>query len=123
MTALASNKRQFKCPVCERTVERQSRRQAYCSTRCRMRAHREKRPAWGGCTGGVTNPHKFDSENNVLQWPKSRWSSCFRRGIIGPGKVIDGELVAGREWQEEISSDGVKSYVSQLAPRALVEGR
>jgi hypothetical protein len=77
MIALASNKRRLKCPVCERTIERKSRQQNFCSTRCRMRVFREKMPARSGYTGGVTNPQKSSNENNVLQWPKTRSSlSC-----------------------------------------------
>lgn len=74
---LAHSKRQFKCPVCERTVERKSRQQSFCSTKCRMKAFREKNLSEGGYSGGVTNSHKFDSKNNILQWPKTGSSiSC-----------------------------------------------
>ena len=59
MSALASNKRRLKCPVCERAVDRKSRQQNFCSTRCRMKAFREKTPVGSGHTGGVTNPPKF----------------------------------------------------------------
>jgi hypothetical protein len=86
-SALASSKRRLKCPVCKRTVERQSRQQAYCSTKCRMRAFREKKPAWGGSTGGVTNPPKEASKTNILQWPKAG-SSLFCNGplnLLGGG--------------------------------------
>jgi hypothetical protein len=36
--------------------------------------------------------------------------------------VIHAAVIAGREWQEIVSSDGVKSYVSRVAKRALVGG-
>src|SRR5262245_39366304 len=114
MTALASSKRRFRCPVCERTVERRSRQQAYCSTRCRMRAFREKMPAWGGSTGGVTNPPKEASKNNILQWQKSGSSiSCNGPlNLLGGGSwkwpgagQLDGKTLAkirhsevGGEW-------------------------
>jgi hypothetical protein len=119
MTALASNKRRFKCPVCERSVDRQSRQQQFCSPRCRSRAFREKTHPMTGCTGSVTDPPKISNENNILQWPKSRSSTRFKNGICGPRKVIDFELIAGRSWQEVVSSNGVKSYVSRLVQRAL----
>ena len=74
MTALASNKRQFKCPVCERIVARKSRQQNFCSTRCRMKASRSagasKTDARYPYSGGVTDPPKFDNKNNILPWPK-----------------------------------------------------
>ena len=119
MSALASSKRRLKCPVCERTVERQSRQQQFCSTKCRMKAWRVKIPSEGGYTLSVTNPHKKDNENNILQWPKSRSSTCFKDGIVGPRRVVDVEVTAGRDWQEVVSSNGVKSYVSRLVQRAL----
>jgi hypothetical protein len=87
-----------------------------------MRAHRVKIPAEGGGSGSVTNPHKISNENNILQWPKSRSSTCFKDGIVGPRRVIERAVIAGREWQEIVSSDGVKSYVSRLTRRALIDG-
>jgi hypothetical protein len=35
--------------------------------------------------------------------------------------VIAIEVFDGRKWHEEVSPDGVVSYVTYLAPRALVE--
>lgn len=123
MTALASSKRRFKCPVCERTVERQSRQQVYCSRKCMRKANYAKNAGLGLLLGQDTavgpDPHKNSNENNILQWPKSRSSTCFRDGIVGPRRVTDVEVVAGREWQEVVSSDGVVCYVSRLAQRAL----
>jgi hypothetical protein len=129
MTALASSKRQFKCPICERTAERKSRTQVYCSAKCMRRANYGKPPA-GALENGPRNPHsphvltphKISNENNILQWPKTRSSLCFRDGIVGPPRVIHAAVIAGREWQEIVSSDGVKSYVSRVAKRALVGG-
>lgn len=91
MSALASNKLRLKCPVCDRTVDRQSRQQNYCSTRCRMKAFREKTPAGSGCTGSVTNPHKSASENNILQWPKTGSSLSAN----GPINMLGG---GSRKW-------------------------
>ena len=45
----------------------------------------------------------------------------YRGGIKGPRAVIKAEIIDSREWTEVISTDGVKSYVSQLRKRALVE--
>jgi len=33
--------------------------------------------------------------------------------------VIEVEVITGRDWQEVVSSDGVKSFVSQLPGKAL----
>jgi len=125
MTDLASSKRRFKCPVCERAVDRQSRTQVYCSPKCMRKANYARKAGEGRLLGQdtalVRTPHKNDSENNILQWPKSRPTICFRNGIVGPRKVIDVEVIAGREWEEVVSSDGVKSYVSRLTRRALID--
>jgi hypothetical protein len=45
---------------------------------------------------------------------------CGRsNAIAGPRKAIAVEVIDGREWQEVVSSHGVKSYVSRIAQRAL----
>ena len=94
MTALASNKRQFKCRVCERVVERKSRQQNFCSTRCRMKASRasgaSKTEARYPYSGSVTDPPKFDNKNNILQWPKTG-SSLSANGPIN--------LLGGGSWK------------------------
>ena len=85
-----------RCQVCERIVERQSRQQVYCSTRCRMRASRKspadalKKSAGYPYSGRVTNPHKFESENNILQLPKTG-SSVFCNGPLN--------LLGGGSWK------------------------
>lgn len=109
MSTLASNKRRLKCSVCDRTTERKSRQQEYCSTRCRMKAFREKTPAGTGYTGSVTGPHKSVSENNVLQWPKTG-SSLSANGpinLLGGGNwkwpgagSLDGPTLAKIRWSE-----------------------
>src|SRR5262245_35835904 len=86
MTMLASSKRRLKCPVCECAVQRKSRQQQLCSTRCRMKAFRKKITAEGGYTGSVTNPHKFSNKNNILQWPKSESSLVWN----GPLNILGG---------------------------------
>jgi hypothetical protein len=40
-------------------------------------------------------------------------------GIVGPREVIRAEVINGRDWQEIISSSGVRSYVSRIAKPAL----
>jgi hypothetical protein len=90
MTALVTSKRRFTCPVCERAVDRKSRQQSFCSTKCRMKAFREKIPLGGGYSGGVTNAPKFDSKNNILEWPKTG-SSVSCNGPIN--------LLGGGSWK------------------------
>jgi len=109
MTALASSARPFKCPVCERIVERKSRQQSFCSTRCRMKAFRKKNPATPGCSGSVTKPPKLDKENNVLQWVKSGSSLSGKSPInlLGGGSWkwggalrVDSKTLAKIRWCE-----------------------
>jgi hypothetical protein len=86
MTEAARRHAPVRCPVCDRAVERQSRQQKYCSTRCRMKAFREKTPVPPGYTGNVTNPPKSSNENNVLQWQKTGSSLS----INGPLNLLGG---------------------------------
>ena len=122
---LASNKLEsVRCPACDRIVKRRSRQQTFCSTRCRNRAHKTpwtlKTPVRYPCSGEGTDPHKSSNENNILHWPKSRSSLVPSDGIVGPRQVIGAEIIAGRKWEDVVSSGGVKSYVSRLTRRALL---
>jgi endogenous inhibitor of DNA gyrase (YacG/DUF329 family) len=111
-----ANKWRVACPVCDRTVDRQSRQQKFCSTRCRMKAWRKETPAGElknepryPCSGSVTNPHKSSNENNILQWPKSG-SSISCKGpinLLGGGSwkwpdagQLDSETLAKIRWCE-----------------------
>lgn len=113
------------CPVCARTVQRKSRQQLHCSTRCRKIAWREKSPVDalkkppGYHPGGRgTNPNKSSNENNSLQQLKTGSSPR----IIGPRRVIQAEVIGAHEWQEVVSASGVTSYIRQPGKRVLVGG-
>ena len=75
-------------------------------------------------------PHKSSNENNILQCGKTHSSphrsgpprSISSRGIIGPRHVIQVEIIDCRDWEEVTSSDGVRSYVSYIGKRALIDG-
>jgi len=91
---LASSKRRFRCPVCERTVGRKSRTQTYCSAKC-MRKGNYARKAGSGLLLGqdtalIPTPHKSSNENNVLRWPRSA-SSLSRNGPLN--------LLGGGSWK------------------------
>src|SRR5262245_22269311 len=129
MNALASSKRRFTCPICDCTVNRQSRQQIYCSSKCMRRANYARKAGLalllGQDTALVPDPHKSSNENNILQWPKTVSGTCHNGrsdGIVGPAKVIHAEVIAGRDWQEVVSSGGVTIYVSRLTTRALRDG-
>ena len=110
------------CPVCERSVERQSRQQIYCSAKCMRKANYARKAGLGQLLGQdtalVPNPTKFSREINDLQRAKSTSSAR----IIGPRRVIQAAVVDTREWTEVVSTSGVVSYVSRITQRALVNG-
>src|SRR5262245_10929379 len=60
-----------KCPVCERSVERRSRQQRYCSRRCMKAANYARKAGSGELLGHDTalgpNPHKSANKINELQ--------------------------------------------------------
>lgn len=125
MTALASTKNlPVTCPVCGQTVPRQSRRQVYCSAKCRVRASRSASGVWGTGPDDLNAPAailRYEPRQKLNDFKGAKFTKTQRSdGIIGPRRVIDAVVVAGREWREVVSSDGVVSYVSQLAKRALV---
>jgi len=106
-----------RCEACGRTVIRRSRQQRFCSDRCRDFARREnnartafKTPTVGQDTGKPTNPPKKSNGINGLQAAKS--GSTPR--IHGPRRVIERELLGGRDWHEESSPDGVIARVARL---------
>jgi hypothetical protein len=94
MTTLASNKRRLKCPVCDRTIERKSRQQIYCSDKCMRKGNYARKAGSGELLGHdsalVRDPPKFSSADNVLQWPKSG-SSLSANGPIN--------LLGGGSWK------------------------
>jgi hypothetical protein len=109
--------------ISDNGVARKSRQQTYCSPKCRARGHYTKNGRrrvfsddLGGDSGLLTHPQIKHCDFNVLQWAKSGSSTR----IVGPHRVVEAELFAGREWRDKISADGIRSQVSTLARRALV---
>jgi hypothetical protein len=65
-------------------------------------------------------PDFIDPPGSIFRPPLS--SGKPSRGIIGPKRVIQVEIVDGLDWGEAISPDGVCCYVAQLRrPQALQE--
>jgi hypothetical protein len=54
-------------------------------------------------------------QNRGSDFHYQRWSD----GIVGPRKVVQAEVINGRNWEEVVSKSGVTSYVSHIARRAL----
>ena len=131
----AARQQQCAGPGCNRAVERRARgrQRRFCSDLCQKRAYRR-----GGIFGQETaaafptvgpdhlvartalcakTVHFRTSEINDLETPSARGSAR----IIGPRDVIHAEIVAGRDWDQVVSTAGVVTYVSRLRERALVE--
>jgi hypothetical protein len=108
------------CPACGREVPRASRQQKFCSTRCRQQAHYEKLvaegcfdPVLGQDTALPTNPPKKSNGFNDLRAAKSGSTPA----TYAPREVIAREIIAGRDWREEISPDGVAVQVARFRLR------
>jgi len=108
-----------KCATCGRITPRTSRRQKYCSAACRQRAFQKngRRAIISDVpdqhTGRVTNPPKNPNVIKFLQTAKTG----SRVRINGPQRIIERELIAGREWCEVTSCDGVRAHVTRLERR------
>jgi hypothetical protein len=102
-----------RCTVCDRTVQRRSREQVYCSPKCMRKANYARKAGSGLLLGQdttlVRNPHKIPNENNVLQWPKRGASLSFNAplNLLGGGswrwpeaKRLDSKTLANIRWSE-----------------------
>jgi hypothetical protein len=127
MIATARRDAPVTCPICERTTKRQSRQQVYCSRSCMRRANYARKAGSGLLPGQdtalVPDPHKSSNENNNLQRQKTgpRHSGPPRPISSVPRLVFQAEIIDSRNWEEVTSSDGVRSYVSYIGKRALIE--
>jgi hypothetical protein len=133
MIATARCDAPVRCPICERTTKRRSRQHVYCSRSCMRRANYARKAGSGLLPGQdtalVPDPHKSSNENNNLQRQKTGSSprhsgpprTISSKGIVGPRHVIQVEVIDSRDWEEITSSDGVRSYVSYIGKRALIE--
>jgi hypothetical protein len=107
------------CGACgeQMAPKRGSRRQRYCSTRCRADAHRGRKNSISGHSGRALRSVQNRPVNSIAC--KGDFA-CRGYGIEGPRDVI-AQVFAGRAWDEIISEDGVRSLVSDLPRRMLVE--
>jgi hypothetical protein len=107
------------CATCGRVVPRASRHQKFCSAACRQRAFQKNRcraiifDAPDQHTGRVTNRPK--NPNDIKPFQTAKTGSRVR--INGPRRVVERELIAGREWREVTSSDGARVHVTRLERR------
>jgi hypothetical protein len=106
-----------KCAACGRVVLRAARQQRFCSARCRKRHSAEN-----GHTAIISGALTQDARDGTNPPKKSNGFSDFQKAksranlrIYGPPKVIARELIAGCDWREVTSPDGVTVQVSRLA--------
>src|SRR5262245_7952519 len=106
------------CP-CGRQVARHARKQRFCSTRCRQRAHYVEKVARGDFSSPTiarpTNPPKKDNKSNALQRAKTLAS----KRIFAPADVLAVEIF-DRPWKPAISSNGLPISIAPLRQRTLV---
>jgi endogenous inhibitor of DNA gyrase (YacG/DUF329 family) len=102
------------CVTCGRKVERQMRKQEYCSPRCRdLGRGRCRKKFVGQDTGAPATPTQRPRVFNDLDWVKRQSSSR----IIASSRVIQIECFAGRLWQDVVSPHGVKTKVTRFRKR------
>jgi hypothetical protein len=110
------------CADCGKPLasKRGSRRQRFCDSRCRKRAHsalkwpdRYRTPGTGrsvennGDNSKACNGHSGGRGSDTGLWRQ----------------VIQTEILDAHIWREEISDDGVRGFATQLRQSALVERR
>jgi hypothetical protein len=107
------------------TQPQSGRRRRFCSDACRIRVHRsnETPPKANGHPTELSAPAAFPAKNgsfvtskiNDLATAQNRASvSISGRGIVGPKCAIRAAVINARDWEEVVSPDGVRSYVSRI---------
>jgi hypothetical protein len=90
MTALASSKLRFKCPICESIVERQSRTQVYCSPKCMRKGNYARKAGLGLLLGQHTalirTPIKSKAKTMSCDGPRRHRAPAGRTGLSVPGR-------------------------------------
>ena len=91
------------CQTCGRQVARRSRRQIYCSTRCRQESAVGALKLEGRNTPTAlpTDPPRKVNKINTLAGRNLR------------SRLVDLEVFAGRDWLPVVSRDGVVSEIAQ----------
>ena len=106
-----------RCLACGSTLhpKRTSRRQRYCSYRCRDEARRARNFAASGATRRGSPAIPRTVKNRPLTSISCEGGFAGRTpSIIGPRVVIATEIIAGRIWEWEVSPDGVWSEVARV---------
>ena len=107
------------CTNCGAAIipKRASRRQRYCSYKCRDEARRARNFAISATTRRGTPLIPRPVQNNSVRSRTCEGSFHDRaRGI--PRAVIEVEILGGRKWREVLSPDGVRVEVTRLSRKA-----
>ena len=105
------------------TPKHGSRRQRYCNGRCKDEARRNRNNAICGRARYPSGPVPRSVKNSHAN------SNGCKAGLAGRGSVdkalwqhiVTVEVTNGHHWSPSVSTDGVKSEVTMLRPRALRE--
>ena len=107
------------CTNCGAAIipKRASRRQRYCSYKCRDEARRARNFAISATTrrGGPLIPRPV--QNNSVR-SRSCEGDFHDRASGMPRAVIELEILGGRKWHEVLSPDGVRVEVTRLSRKA-----
>jgi hypothetical protein len=110
-----------RCGACGKEFARNltGRRKRYCSAGCRLEAHRAFKFS---ISGHDTRVKRNDAKSPCGPRGNSGENRGRGSGIHGPRHVIEAEI-GGGNWAEVFSADGVRSFVTQIRPAALIEAR
>jgi hypothetical protein len=98
--------------------KRGSRRQLYCSYKCRDEARRQRNFAASGATRYPSQGIPRSVENQPLSSNGCKADFVVRPPcIVGPARVIETEVIAGRSWESVVSPDGVTCQVARYRTR------
>ena len=128
------------CAMCGEPLspKRGSRRQMFCSARCRDAARRARNSAASGYSrpkhetraGALKNGARYPRSPvpRSVKNPPVNSIACktdFRgRGCVDEAlwqRIVAAEVIGPHHWTTTVSSDGVVSEIAQLRPRALRE--
>jgi len=113
------------CQKCGKLLhpKRGSRRQQYCSYKCRDEARRARNFAASATTRRGSQPIPRSVENQPLVSNGCKADFVVRPPcIVGPAIVIEREVIDGRIWESVTSPDGVVTQVAaEESERDLIE--
>ena len=112
----------FVCSNCRAPInpKRGSRRQLYCSYRCRDEARRARNFAVSATTrtGSPAIPRPVENNGVGSTACKGNFHDPVSH-VVGPHAVIEIEIVGRRKWREIVSADGVRTEVARLSREPL----